>query len=68
MVNRMRATKSHRNNRRSHHALDAMRTSKCQNCGAQHRSHAVCTNCGMYNGRQVLDVTAKVTKKAVATK
>ncbi|MEI8249384.1 MAG: 50S ribosomal protein L32 [Candidatus Taylorbacteria bacterium] len=66
MVNRMRATRSHRNNRRSHHALDAMRTSKCQQCGAAHRSHAICMNCGTYNGRKVLDVTAKVAKKAKA--
>ena len=67
MVNRMRATKSHRNNRRSHHALDAMRTSKCQNCGAAHRSHAVCMNCGTYNGRKVLDITAKAVKAVKKT-
>ncbi|MES2314887.1 MAG: 50S ribosomal protein L32 [Patescibacteria group bacterium] len=64
MVNRMRATRAHRDNRRSHHALDAARTSVCQNCKAAHKSHAVCMNCGWYNGRKVLDLTIAATKKA----
>ena len=68
MVNRMRATRSHRGNRRSHHALEAARFSKCQNCGASHRSHAVCMSCGWYNGRKVLDLAAKAARKAVKVK
>lgn len=64
MVNRMRATRSHRNNRRSHHALIAVRVSKCSNCGAAHKSHAICMNCGWYNGRKVIDLAAKALKKA----
>lgn len=64
MVNRMRATRSHRGNRRSHHALDRARLSKCQNCGAPHRSHVVCMNCGWYKGRKVLDLAAKAAAKA----
>lgn len=64
MVNRMRATRSHRDNRRSHHALDAARVSKCQNCGVAHKSHAVCMSCGWYNGRKVLDLTIKASAKA----
>ena len=63
MVNRMRANKSHRNNRRSHHALVAARVSKCSNCSAPHRCHTVCINCGYYNGRKVLDLAAKALKK-----
>lgn len=64
MVVRMRATRSHRNNRRSHHALVAGRVSKCSNCGANHKTHTVCMGCGWYNGRKVLDLTAKIAKKA----
>ncbi len=60
----MRATRSHRNNRRSHHALDAVRVSKCEKCGAPHKSHCVCMNCGSYNGRVVIDLAAKVAAKA----
>ncbi|MDE1975424.1 MAG: 50S ribosomal protein L32 [Patescibacteria group bacterium] len=75
MVNRMRATRSHRDNRRSHHALDEARLSKCQNCGTPHRSHAICMSCGWYNGRKVIDLaaeaaakSAKAAKKAEAKK
>jgi len=63
MVNRMRATRAHRDNRRSHHALDEARFSKCGHCGAQHKSHTVCMKCGYYNGRQVLNLAAKAEKK-----
>ena len=64
MVVRMRATRSHRNNRRSHHALDAARFSVCSNCKASHKSHTICMSCGWYNGRKVLDLAAKAVNKA----
>ena len=66
MVVRMRATRSHTGNRRSHHALVAGRVSKCANCGASHKSHTVCMSCGWYNGRKVLDLAAKAAKKALS--
>lgn len=58
MVNRMRSTKGHTGNRRSHHALDEARLSKCV-CGAYHRRHHACQECGMYRGNQVIDVVAR---------
>lgn len=64
MVNRMRSTRSHRNNRRSHHSLDAARVSKCSNCAAAHKSHAICMNCGWYNGRKVIDFAVKAAKQS----
>jgi len=64
----MRATRAHRDNRRSHHALDEARFSKCGHCGTQHKSHTVCMKCGYYNGRQVINLTAKVEKKAKKAK
>ncbi len=64
----MRATRSHRNNRRSHHALSAIRFSKCSICGAAHQSHRICMNCGSYNGRKVVDLAAKATRKAARAK
>lgn len=64
MVNRMRATRSHRNNRRSHHALKGARVSKCGNCSEPHKSHSICMNCGWYNGRKVLDFAVKAASKA----
>ena len=68
MVNRMRATRSHRDNRRSHHGLNPVRLSKCSNCGALHQSHRICMNCGSYNGRKVLDLAAKAARRAAKAK
>lgn len=62
MVIRMRHTRSHTANRRSHHALKAPTLATCSNCGAKHRPHHMCLDCGFYNGRVVVDMAAK--KKA----
>jgi len=63
MVVRMRVTKGHRNNRRSHHGLKMPRLSKCTNCDAWHLRHRMCAECGNYRGRIVVDMVAKKTKK-----
>lgn len=63
MVVRMRHTRAHTANRRSHHALKGMALSKCSHCGAMHRPHHMCLECGYYNGRQVMDVTAEKAKR-----
>ncbi len=68
MVVRMRANRSHRDNRRSHFALKEARFSVCKDCGASHLRHRVCTTCGKYKGVQVLDVHAKIDKKAKKSK
>jgi large subunit ribosomal protein L32 len=67
MVVRMRATRSHRNNRRSHHALVAPTLAKCE-CGALARRHQACAACGKYRGRQVIDVVALAERSAARTK
>lgn len=64
MVNRMRANRAHRDNRRSHHALEDVRVSKCKNCGASHIRHTMCDKCGMYRDKKVIDMTAIVAKSA----
>lgn len=64
MVVRMRANRSHRNNRRAHFALKGPRFSTCKDCGVSHLRHRVCVTCGKYKGTQILDVLAKVEKKA----
>lgn len=58
----MRSNRSHTGHRRSHHALDDVRLSKCSNCGSMHISHTLCEKCGTYNGRKVVDMTALVAK------
>lgn len=67
MVVRMRSTRSHTGNRRSHHALKAMSLNLCENCKAPKQKHVVCAACGQYKGRKVIDMDAKLkkdTKKA----
>lgn len=56
---RMRVTRSHTGNRRSHHALKEPRLSTCAKCNAQHLRHRMCPACGDYRGREVIDVLAK---------
>jgi len=62
-VPKQRHTKSRRNKRRSHHALDKQHFSSCPKCGSPVLSHRVCQNCGSYKSREVIDVMAKLTKK-----
>jgi large subunit ribosomal protein L32 len=63
MTVRMRHTRSHSANRRSHHALKEVRTSTCAKCGSQHVRHQACATCGTYRGRQVIDVAGIQSKK-----
>jgi len=64
MVVRMRHTRSHTANRRSHHALKAPAISTCAHCGAARRPHHMCLECGYYNGRQVMDLEEEKAKRA----
>lgn len=63
MVVRMRHTRAHTANRRSHHALKPPRLSECVKCGELHLRHRVCLNCGTYRHRSVIDVAAALAKK-----
>jgi len=65
---RMRHTSGHTKNRRSHHALDSVRTQDCPKCGTKVLAHHACKNCGTYKGREVVDVLGKLTKKEQKTK
>lgn len=68
MVNRMRSTRSHTGNRRSHDALKDAAMSLCPDCKSPKLAHAVCPNCGKYNGRVVIDMVAKLAKKEAKLK
>ena len=62
MTIRMRHTRGHTENRRSHHALKPVGLSKCSSCAAPHFRHRACVACGMYKGRMVIDMTKKQAK------
>ncbi len=62
MVVRMRHTRAHTANRRSHHALQAQTLNKCE-CGAMRVSHRACPSCGRYRGRVAVDIAARVAAK-----
>jgi large subunit ribosomal protein L32 len=68
MVNHMRRNRSQTGNRRSHHALDEVRLSKCSNCNEMHLSHTLCEKCGFYGGKKVIDMTAIVAKRTEKAK
>ena len=59
MVVRMRHTRGHTGNRRSHHALEETKLQACPSCGAMANTHIACSACGMYKGRLVKKVKAK---------
>lgn len=68
MVVRMRHTRSHTANRRSHHALKVKNLIACSNCKALIMPHRVCDVCGYYKGKQVVNAMKKVEKKATKAK
>lgn len=63
MVVRMRHTRSHTRNRRSHHALSRPALGKDE-AGQAHLRHRVSKLTGAYRGRKVLDLAKKLDKRA----
>lgn len=68
MTVRMRHTRSHTKNRRSHHSLSEPRLSVCSQCKEYHLRHRACLKCGQYRGKEVIDVSKKIEKKMAKTK
>lgn len=61
-VPKRRLSHSKTRTRRSHHFETAMQFAACANCKSPTTSHTACPNCGMYKGRQVIDVAKKLRK------
>ena len=68
MVVRMRHTKSQRNRTRSHHKLEKPSVTVDKNTGVPHLRHRASLVTGKYRGRDVLNVQAKLDKKAKKAK
>ena len=60
---RMRHTREHTGNRRSHHGIKGPRLSVCAKCSELHLRHRMCNNCGTYKGKEVVDVMSRLAKK-----
>ena len=63
MVIRMRHTRAHTRNRRSHHALNGATVTKDTATTSVHLRHRMDAKTGLYRGRKVLDVALKAKKK-----
>ena len=51
-----KVSKTRKRMRRSHNAMDLPGTTKCPNCGEVIKPHRVCTKCGNYKGKKVVEV------------
>ena len=59
-VPKRKTSPSRRGMRRAHDAYKIVNPSTCNNCGTTKRSHHICTGCGQYRGRQVLNISEKL--------
>lgn len=64
MVVRMRSTRSHTGNRRSHHALKNPALTVDKETGTTHLRHRASAITGKYKGLVAIDMTKKAEKKA----
>ena len=59
-VPKRKVTPSRRDKRRAHDALRSSTRVECQNCGELKRPHHVCSACGYYDGREVVEPESAV--------
>lgn len=64
----MRHTKSQRNRTRSHHRLSKPAITLDKNTNVPHLRHRASLTTGKYKGRVVIDMEAKIAKKAKKAK
>lgn len=53
---KQRVSRAHQGNRRRHHFIAKPSLVECPNCHQTKRNHYVCPHCGMYRGRQVVEI------------
>ncbi len=68
MVIRMRHTRAHTKNRRSHHALSGKTITTDAKTGVSHLRHRASLETGTYRGRKVMDLTKQAGKQAKKAK
>lgn len=53
-VPKRKTSKQRKNKRRTHYKLEVPGMNACPNCGELRKSHHVCSNCGFYDGKDVM--------------
>ncbi len=53
---KQRISRARQGNRRRHIFLPELQLVRCRNCSSKKRPHHVCPNCGVYRGRQVIEI------------
>lgn len=56
---KQRISRHRQGNRRRHDYLTIPNLVACRNCGETKQSHHVCPSCGVYNGRQVIEIETR---------
>ncbi len=68
MVVRMRHTRAHTANRRSHHKVKKQAIVVDKESGSPHLRHRVDMATGRYKGKKVIDLVSKASKKSKKSK
>jgi large subunit ribosomal protein L32 len=55
-VPKRKTSKSRRDKRRTHYKAEMPAVSTCSNCGEAVKPHNICSNCGHYNGKKVVEI------------
>lgn len=53
---KQRISRHRQGNRRRHHFIPALNLVPCRNCGEPKLAHHVCPSCGVYRGREVIQI------------
>jgi large subunit ribosomal protein L32 len=61
-VPKKKTTRSRKGTRRAHLALKQINFSICPQCKQLVLPHRICSNCGYYKGREVIEVKSKKVK------
>lgn len=62
-VPKQRCTKGRRDRRRKRFKIVSQKLIKCPKCSKSMSPHRVCSNCGYYKGREVINTLKKSEKK-----
>lgn len=54
-VPRNRLSNARKNSKRAHHAKKPKNATSCSNCNALKLPHVICSSCGAYNGRVIVN-------------